>query len=66
MTQHEAGLGHGALKGIDQQQCAVGHTQHALDLAAKVGVARGVDDVDLEMCIRDSGTTLRNATERFF
>ena len=53
VTQHEAGLGHGALKGIDQQQGAVGHTQHALDLAAKVGVARGVDDVDLNVLVLD-------------
>ena len=53
VTQHEAGLGHGALKGVDQQQGAVGHTQHALDLAAKVGVARGVDDVDLNVLVLD-------------
>ena len=53
VTQHEAGLGHGALKGVDQQQGAVGHTQHALDLAAKVGVARGVDDVDLDVLVLD-------------
>ena len=53
VTQHEAGLGHGTLKGIDQQQGAVGHTQHALDLAAKVGVARGVDDVDLDVLVLD-------------
>ena len=53
VTQHEAGLGHGALKGIDQQQGAVGHAQHALDLAAKVGVARGVDDVDLDVLVLD-------------
>ena len=53
VTQHEAGLGHGALKSVDQQQGAVGHTQHALDLAAKVGVARGVDDVDLNVLVLD-------------
>ena len=53
VTQHEAGLGHGALKGVDQQQGAVGHTQHALDLAAEVGVARGVDDVDLNVLVLD-------------
>ena len=53
VTQHEAGLGHGALKGVDQQQGAVGHTQHALDLAAEVGVARGVDDVDLDVLVLD-------------
>ena len=53
VTQHKAGLGHGALKGVDQQQGAVGHAQHALDLAAKVGVARGVDDVDLDVLVLD-------------
>ena len=53
VTQHETGLGHGALKSVDQQQGAVGHTQHALDLAAKVGVARGVDDVDLDVLVLD-------------
>ena len=53
VTQHEAGLGHGALKGVDQQQSAVGHTQHALDFAAKVGVARGVNDVDLNVLVLD-------------
>ena len=53
VAQHEAGLGHGALKSVNQQQGAVGHTQHALDLAAKVGVARGVDDVDLNVLVLD-------------
>ena len=46
LLQHEPGLGHGAFEGVDQQQYAVAHVQHALDLAAEVGVARGVDDVD--------------------
>ena len=53
VTQHEAGLGHGALKSVDQQQGAISHTQHALDLAAKVSVARGVDDVDLNVLVLD-------------
>ena len=53
VTQYEAGLGHGAFKSVDQQQGAVGHTQHALDLAAEVGVARGVDDVDLDVLVLD-------------
>ena len=53
LLKHEARLRHRALKGVDQQQGAVGHTQHALDLAAKVGVARGVDDVDLNVLVLD-------------
>src|SRR5690606_40765847 len=32
--------------GVDQQEYAVNHRQNALHLAAEVGVARGVDDVD--------------------
>ena len=46
LGQHEFGLGHDALFGVDQQDAAVHHAQDALDLAAEVGVAGGVDDVD--------------------
>ena len=48
LAQHEAGLRQRPLGGVDQQQHAVDHRQPALDLAAEVGVARGVDDVDRE------------------
>ena len=51
--EHEAGLGHGALGGVAQQQGAIGHSQDALDLAAKVSVARGVNDVDLDVLVLD-------------
>ena len=47
LAQHEAGLGQRALRRVDQQQHAVDHGQPPLDLAAEVGVARGVDDVEL-------------------
>ena len=46
LAQHEAGLGAGALGGVDEQQHAVDHVEGPLDLAAEVGVAGGVDDVD--------------------
>ena len=46
LLQYESCLWHCALEGVDQQQHAVAHIQHALDLTAKVGVARGVDDID--------------------
>ena len=46
LAQHEAGLRQRSLGGVDQQQHAVDHRQPALDLAAEVGVAGGVDDVD--------------------
>jgi hypothetical protein len=44
-----------ALGGIDEQQHAVDHRQAALDLAAEVGVARGVDDVELHVAVLDRG-----------
>ena len=47
LAQHEPGLGQRALGGVDQEEDAVDHGQAALDLAAEVGVAGGVDDVDL-------------------
>jgi hypothetical protein len=46
LAQHEARLRQGALRGIHQQHHAVDHRQAALDLAAEIGVAGGVDDVD--------------------
>ena len=42
----EAGLRHGAVHRVDQNQHGIDHRQHALDLTTEVGMARGVDDVD--------------------
>ncbi len=53
LRKHKAGLGHGALGGVHQQDNAVDHLQNALHLAAEVGVARGVDDVYLRVFIID-------------
>ena len=44
----EARLRHRAVHRVDENQHGIDHRQHALDLAAEVGVARGVDDVDAE------------------
>ena len=46
LAQHETGLRQRALGGVDEQRDAVHHRQPALDLAAEVGVAGGVDDVE--------------------
>ena len=43
----ELGLRHRAFGGVDQQDHAVDHRQDALDLGAEIGVAGGVDDVDV-------------------
>ena len=55
LAQHEAGLRQRALAGVDEQQHAVDHREPALDLAAEVGVAGGVDDVDLHVAVADRG-----------
>ena len=50
-AQHEARLRHGAFGGVHEQDNAVDHFEHALDLAAEVGVARRIDDVDLDTLV---------------
>ena len=51
--QVKARLGHGAFEGVDEQQAAVGHVEHAFHFTAEVRVTRGVDDVDLGVSIID-------------
>ena len=55
LAQHEPGLRQRALARVDQQHDAVDHGQPALDLAAEVGVAGGVDDVDRHPAPVDRG-----------
>ncbi len=55
LAQHKARLGHWPLNGVDQQQRAVDHVHDALYLAAEVGVAGGVDDVDGHAVVVDAG-----------
>ena len=47
LLQHEAGLRQGAFGGVDEQDSAVDHHQGAFDFTAEIGVAGGVEDVDL-------------------
>ena len=49
LSQYEPRLGQRTLGGVDQQDDGVDHRQSSLDLAAKVGVTRCVDDVDSEV-----------------
>ena len=55
LAQHEARLRHHAFGRVDQQQHALHHLQHALDLAAEVGVAGRVDDVELHVAVAHRG-----------
>ena len=65
MGQNEASLRLGALVGVDDQQRSIGHVEHALNLAAEVSVARGVDDVDFHAFIVD-GYILRQNRDAAF
>ena len=47
LFRHEARLRHGAFLRVDQQHHAIDHAQGALYLAAKVRVARRIEDVDV-------------------
>ena len=49
------GLRHRPFGGIDQKHDTVDHAQDTLDLAAKIGVAGGVDDVDTGLFPHQAG-----------
>ena len=51
----KAGLRHGAVHRIDQQQYAVDHRQHALYLTAEISVPGGVHDIDAVAVPVDGG-----------
>ena len=55
LREHVARLRQRPLGGVDEQQHRVDHEQAALDLAAEVGVARRVDDVEAHALVRDAG-----------
>ena len=52
----EPRLWHRSFDGVDQQQYAVDHSQHALHFAAEIGVAGRVDDVDL--CVPETNRAI--------
>ena len=58
--EHEARLRQRAFGRVDQEQHAVGHLQRALDLAAEVGVAGRVDDVDRVVFVFDAAVLREN------
>ena len=65
LAQHEAGLGEGALGGIDEEDDAVDHLEATLDLTAEISVSGGVDDVEGDLLavahdVLDSGVLGEN------
>lgn len=61
---HELRLGHRPLGGIHEQNDTVYHRQDALHLAAEIGVARRVDDVDPRRLPLDRGRLGENGDPR--
>ncbi len=55
LADHELGLRHRTLGRVDEHDDAVDHREDALDLAAEIGVARRVDDVDAGVLPDDRG-----------
>ena len=55
LLQHEARLRQRALGSVDQQQDAVDHRERAFDLAAEVGMAGRIDDIDAHAAPSDRG-----------
>ena len=55
LGHHELGLRQRPFGGIDQHQSAIDHVEDALDLAAEIGVARRVDDIDARVLPEDRG-----------
>ena len=55
LAQHEPRLRQRPFRRVDEQHDRVDHRQRPLDLAAEIGVARGVDDVDQGVAVVDGG-----------
>ena len=60
LGEDEAGLGHGALGGVNEEYNSVHHLKYALHLAAEVGVARGIDNVYLRVSVLHGGVLREN------
>ena len=53
LLQHESGLWHRSLEGVNQQDTTVCHIEYAFYLATKVGVPRSINDIDLGALVID-------------
>lgn len=54
LVEHETGLRHRPLGGVDQKNHAVGKFEHPFDLAAEVAVSGGVDHIDFDPFVLDA------------
>ncbi len=65
LLQHVAGLRKRAFAGVDEEHDAVDHAQGALDFAAEIAVAGGIDNVDLDVVIKEGGVLGENGDAAF-
>ena len=65
LLQHESSLRHRTFKSINQQQTAIGHVQHALNLTTKIAVSRGVDNIDFRSFPIDGNVLGKNGDTAF-
>ena len=63
---NEAGLRHRAFLRVHQQHHAVHHAEHALHFAAKIGVPRSIDDVNVVAVVFDGGVFGENGDTALF
>ena len=65
LLEHKPCLWHCALKSINKQQNSVCHVEHPLNFTAEVGMARGVDDVNLIIFVRYTHILCKNCDTPF-
>ena len=63
---HETGLRHRAFLCVNQQYDAVNHAQYTFHFATKIGVSRGIYDVDVVAFVFDGGIFSENGNAAFF
>ncbi len=65
LADHEFGLRHWPFGRVDENDRAINHRQDAFDLAAEIGVAGRVDDVDARVLPQDGGRLGENGDAAF-
>ncbi len=66
LLEHEAGLGHGAVQGVHQQQDGVDHLEDPFHFATEIGMAGGIDDIDLVLSVVDRKVLGQDGDAAFF
>ncbi|GAC1462522.1 MAG: hypothetical protein PVSMB7_02750 [Chloroflexota bacterium] len=55
LAKDELRLRHRSLRGVDEEQAAIGHIEDALYLSTEVGMTGSVDNIDLDSAVVDGG-----------